>query len=135
MEIDQSYIPIRQIEKFMNNEILNDLLQAYDRAADERSKKKREDWKLVELQKYLSHLQAEKIDNLLEIGSGTGFDSEFFRDNGLNVISSDLSHENARYCYQKGLNACQMDYFNLALASGFGGTLWTVLMLLSKEKP
>jgi len=23
----------------------------------------------------------------------------------------------------------------LALASGFGGTLWTVLMLLSKEKP
>ena len=24
---------------------------------------------------------------------------------------------------------------NLALASGFGGTLWTVLMLLSKEKP
>ena len=22
-----------------------------------------------------------------------------------------------------------------ALASGFGGTLWTVLMLLSKEKP
>ncbi len=95
------------------DQIIDSLRQAYDRAVDEREKKEVAPWKHEERQQFLTLLQQEGKTTLLEIGAGTGRDSLFFQEQGLQVTCTDLSPEMVKHCREKGLNAQVMDFLHL----------------------
>jgi SAM-dependent methyltransferase len=94
-------------------QVIASLREAYDRQAEERDKRETSSWKLEERQRFLTLLQQEGKQSLLEIGAGTGACSKFFQDGGLEVIATDLSPENVKRCREKGLTAYEMDFFHL----------------------
>jgi SAM-dependent methyltransferase len=104
----------------MHNDLRTRLRLAYDAMANERDSREPDAWKIEERASFLSLLQREGKRTLLEIGAGTGRDSKFFQDQGLDVTCTDLSTEHVRLCKQKGLNALVADFANLPfLAQSF----------------
>lgn len=99
---------------FDYQQVIDTLRAAYSsESAQQRENTEKEDWKLVERQRFLALLQQEGKMNLLEIGAGTGKDSLFFQENGLRVVCTDLSPAMVALCRAKGLEACEMDFLHL----------------------
>ena len=92
-----------------NIELRNILREAYNKYAQERETYAMPEWKIELRSKFLSLLQKEQKKTLLEIGAGTGRDSKFFHDEGLDVVCIDLSPAMVELCRQKGLTAYVMD--------------------------
>lgn len=90
-----------------------DLRQTYSNHAEERNHDFIADWKAVEREAFLNRLRSEGAESLLEIGAGPGRDSEFFQRSGLRVVCTDLSPEMVRICRDKGLEAHEMDFYEL----------------------
>ncbi len=101
----------------MYDQIVANLRESYNRMAAEREKWEVDDWKIVERQHFLTVLQKQthlhEPRHLLEIGAGTGKDSRFFQENGLEIVCTDLSPEMVELCRSKGLNAYVMDFLHL----------------------
>ena len=97
----------------MYNDVIACLRESYNRNASERNQYGIEDWKVEQQQHFLSLLQQEGKQRLLEIGAGPGRDSQFFQDKGLEVTCTDLSPEMVALCRAKGLNAHVMDFLSL----------------------
>ena len=97
----------------MYDQVISNLLEYYNRDAERRDNREYPAWKREERHHLLSMLQQEGKTSLLEIGAGTGRDSQFFQEQGLDVISTDLSPEMAKRCRQKGLTAYVMDFLHL----------------------
>jgi SAM-dependent methyltransferase len=93
--------------------LIDQLRSAYDLKAEERDGYEIASWKVEERDWFLSLLQREQKQSLLEIGSGPGQFGRFFQDKGLDVICTDLSSEMVRLCREKGLTAYEMDFLNL----------------------
>lgn len=85
------------------------LREAYDKFAQVRESSPMEAWKMAERSRFLAALQKENKKTLLEIGAGTGRDSRYFQDQGLDVVCIDLSPAMINLCRQKGLSAYVMD--------------------------
>ena len=98
----------------MYDDVIAQLRESYDRMAGERDKGGLTPWKIEERQQFLARLQQEGKATLLEIGAGTGRDSLYFQDQGLDVTCMDLSPANVGLCRAKGLDAYVMDFLNLA---------------------
>jgi SAM-dependent methyltransferase len=96
-----------------SNDIKKILIEAYNHHAQEREGYILDDWKIQERENFLSLLKHEHRKLLLEVGAGTGKDSKFFSDAGLDVTCIDLSTEMVNLCKQKGLAAYIMDMTNL----------------------
>ncbi|GER91742.1 hypothetical protein KDW_59040 [Dictyobacter vulcani] len=82
-------------------------------SASKRNQEGKQDWKLTERQSFLDLLQLEGKSRLLEVGAGTGQDSLFFQQHGMQVISTDLSPAMVALCREKGLEAHVMDFLSL----------------------
>lgn len=93
------------------------LVKAYDRGASDRDKGDLPDWRKQERERFLALLKEGHGRTLLEVGAGTGKDSAFFKDNGLQVISTDISPEMAGLCRAKGLPVCLVDFCHLAFVA------------------
>ena len=85
------------------------LIEAYNRRAEQRNKSKIENWKEKERERFLSLLQQDKKLSLLEIGAGHGRDSLFFQEHGFHVTAIDLSPVMVSLCQRKGISAQVMD--------------------------
>jgi SAM-dependent methyltransferase len=96
-------------------------------AAEERDRQRKQPWKQAERAAFLHRLQQAKSTRLLEIGAGTGQDSEFFADAGLKVVATDISPVMVAPCRDKGLDAQVMDFSEPGLADRLR------LMSLSRE--
>jgi SAM-dependent methyltransferase len=94
-------------------DVLADLRASYDGGAANRDGKPKQAFKVEERDAFLDRLQAVEARKLLEIGAGTGEDSVFFADAGLDVVAVDLSPENVARCRAKGLTAYARDFLNL----------------------
>lgn len=94
-------------------QIIQGLRKSYKSNASEREKHEKEGWKREERQGFLDVLRQEGKHRLLEIGAGTGQDSQFFQENGLEVVCTDLSPEMVEFCRAKGLTAYTMDFLHL----------------------
>ena len=98
----------------MYRQVLADLRESYNRNAPNRDKKYGvEDWKIEVRQSFLSLIQKEGKQRLLEIGAGPGRDGKFFQECGLDVVCTDLSPEMVALCRAKGLTAYVMDFLSL----------------------
>jgi SAM-dependent methyltransferase len=93
--------------------LLPELRDFYQRNAAQRDETPKTGWKVEERQRFLGYLQREGKQRLLEIGAGTGHDSVFFRDQGLDVTCTDLSPAMVARCRAKGLTAHVMDFLHL----------------------
>ena len=99
----------------MNAEQLKaNLIKAYDQQAEQRNKSEIQEWKVVERAHFLSLLQDEGKQTLLEIGTGHGRDSLFFQEQGLSVTGIDISPAMVDLCRQKGITAHIMDVVELS---------------------
>jgi len=96
-----------------NNPFKNNLIETYNKHAQERDTYKKETWKVEERANFLTLLQSKGKHTLLEVGAGTGQDSKFFQDTGMDITCIDLSPEMIKLCQQKGLSAQVMDMTNL----------------------
>lgn len=110
--------------------VIDALRQSYDRKARERDKGKISAWKVEERAYFLSLLQKEGKQKLLEIGAGTGWHGKFFQENGLTVVCTDLSPENVRLCRVKGLTAYAMDFIKLDFPRGSFDAVFALNCLL-----
>lgn len=90
-----------------------DLRRAYDGAADRRDAQDKPQWKLAERAAFLRRMQQASCTRMLEIGAGTGQDSVFFSDHGLDVVATDLSAAMVARCRDKGLDARVIDFSQL----------------------
>src|SRR6202011_916545 len=99
----------------MYKEIIQSLRASYSgQSATNRDKSPIQEWKLIERQHFLDLLLEERKETLLEVGAGTGKDSKFFQEHGLQVTCTDLSPAMIELCRQKGLNAYEMDFLSLS---------------------
>lgn len=93
------------------DETLDHLRTAYDRGAAARDRRTKQDWKLVERAAFADRIGPGA--QLLELGAGTGQDSQYFRDRGNSVVAIDLSQQMVAHCREKGIDARVMDFRNL----------------------
>jgi SAM-dependent methyltransferase len=105
-----------------------------ERAA-QRDQTEKEAWKISERQQFLSLLQQEGKTTLLEIGAGTGTDSLFFQNNGIDVTSTDLSPHMVNLCLEKGLKAYVMDFLNLDFPPDSFDAIYALNCLLHVPTP
>jgi SAM-dependent methyltransferase len=113
------------------NDVVSNLRQSYnDAAAAERDGYDKEPWKVAERAAFLDRLRTEGSRTLLEIGAGTGQDSLFFQQQGLEVVATDLSPQMVERCRTKGLDARVMDFWTLDFAPGSFDAVYALNCLL-----
>jgi SAM-dependent methyltransferase len=112
------------------DDVVADLRASYDGAVADRDALVKQGFKLDERAAFLDRLRAAEARSLLEIGAGTGQDSVFFRDAGLDVTAVDLSPEMVRRCQEKGLDAAVRDLKHLDFKPGSFDAVYTMNVLL-----
>jgi SAM-dependent methyltransferase len=100
------------------DQIIAALRSCYDGEVDHRDGLIKPDWKLDERAAFLDRLRAAEAQTLLEIGCGTGQDSRFFTDEGLNVTAVDLSPAMVARTRAKGVPAQLGDATSLDFKEG-----------------
>jgi predicted O-methyltransferase YrrM len=75
----------------MYDQVIKNLKNAYDHKVAEREGRELIPWKAAERGDFLALLQNKGKQKLLEVGAGTGLHGQFFQDNGMDVICTDLS--------------------------------------------
>ncbi len=98
----------------MNKTFKDDIKKYYNQDANRRNSKIiRTPWKAKVRKTFYTTVKQEGKKTLLELGAGTGFDSLFFMRKGLKVTAVDISDESIRKCREKGIEAYEMDFYNL----------------------
>jgi ubiquinone/menaquinone biosynthesis C-methylase UbiE len=117
-----------------NSDLRNTLRETYDKHAQQREGLVMQDWKKAERDKFLSLLQQEHKHTLLEIGAGTGRDSKFFQEQGLETVCIDLSPAMVELCRQKGLAAYVMDASDMQFPAASFDAIYCLNSLLHLAK-
>ena len=118
----------------IDNKLKASLIETYDKYAHTRDDKPIDWWKAEEGAYFLAQLQAEGKETLLEIGAGTGRESLFFKENGLQPFAIDLSPVMIEICQQKGLEAAVMSFDNLSFLDASFDAVWSLNCLLHAPK-
>jgi len=118
----------------MDTELRDALKRTYSKQVDAREAKEPETWKIEERGIFLEELRKNGAKNLLEIGAGIGRDAQFFQDQGLDVLATDLTEENVFHCREKGLQAEVMDVCDLKLLSESFDAVYSLNCLLHVPK-
>jgi SAM-dependent methyltransferase len=99
-------------------DVVGDLVRSYDAGAAYRDALAKDEWKLAERAAFADRVVSAGGGRLLEIGAGTGQDSVYFAERGLDVVATDLSPAMVERCRAKGLDARVMDFLNLDFLPG-----------------
>ena len=111
-------------------DVTDQIRTAYDGRAAWRDLQEKADWKQAERAGFLRRLQDEGCSRLLEVGAGTGQDSVFFRDHGLDVVAIDLSPAMVARCREKGIDGRVMDVARLGFPPDSFDAVYTLNCLL-----
>jgi len=114
--------------------IKQNLRAYYNQEADIRNSGEKQDWKLQIRQHFYDTAKAENKQTLLELGAGTGHDSQFFMENGLQVVAIDLSAEMVKRCKEKSIEAYEMDFYDLGALGKTFDCIWAMNSLLHTPK-
>ncbi|WP_042147302.1 class I SAM-dependent methyltransferase [Paucisalibacillus sp. EB02] len=110
------------------------ITNSYNKKAIERNLNNVQDWKIKERETFLNYIHNENQSSLLEIGAGTGKDSLYFKEQGLNTFSTDVSPEMIKLCKEKGLNADVMNFYNLDFPNNHFESIYALNCLLHVPK-
>lgn len=130
----RNYIGLEKMNVVQNDKLRDNLRKSYNKYAQERESSVMQEWKIGERSKFLSLLQREHKKTLLEIGAGTGRDSKFFQDQGLETVCIDLSPAMVELCKQKGLTAYVMDVGDIQFPDGSFDAIYSMNSLLHLTK-
>jgi SAM-dependent methyltransferase len=111
-------------------QITTALRSYYDADVDRRDSLIKQDWKLHERAAFLDRLRAAEARTLLEVGAGSGQDSRFFSDEGLEVTAVDLSPVMVERIREKGLHGLVGDVTALGFSEGEFDAVYTFNSLL-----
>ncbi len=111
-------------------QIRADLRVSYDGGAQRRDADGKQSWKLAERDAFAGRLIAGGLVRLLEIGAGTGQDSVYFTERGLQVVATDASPAMVARCAAKGLDARLMDFAELAVPAASFDAVYAMNCLL-----
>ena len=98
------------------------------------SKSVKPEWKMQVRENFYKRIQQENKKTLLELGAGAGYDSQFFMSHGLIVTAVDISSEMVNNCKKKGIEAYEMDFYNLSSLSRKFDCLYAINTLLHVPK-
>ena len=118
----------------MDRDTKTTLVKTYDQYARERDESQLANWKLQQRENFVELVRKERKKTLLEIGAGTGKVSRFFQDNGLKVISTDISPVMIRLCQERRVPAILMDYYDLGFFQESFDAVWALNTLLHVPK-
>lgn len=118
----------------VDDHIKASLTETYDKYAHTRDKDAVDWWKEQERDRFLAQLKAEGKQTLLEIGAGTGRESLFFKENGIEPFAIDLSPGMIQLCQQKGLEAAVMSFDELTFPDASFDAVWSLNCLLHATK-
>ena len=110
------------------------LKKFYNQEAELRNKSVKSDWKIKVRDDFYHLIKQENKKSLLEIGAGAGYDSHFFMDNGLKVTAVDLSSEMVDKCREKGIDAYELDFYNLSALKRKFDCIYAINTLLHVPK-
>jgi SAM-dependent methyltransferase len=111
------------------------LKQYYDIEAGIRDcKSVKPDWKINVRNDFFQIIKQESKKTLLELGAGAGYDSLFFKDNGLIVIAIDLSAEMVKKCKEKNIETYELDYYKLSSLNKTFDCVYAINTLLHVPK-
>lgn len=107
----------------------------YNQEAELRdSKSVKAEWKIKVRQNFYDILKQEGKKTLLELGAGTGYDSVFFMENGLSVTAVDISNEMVIKCREKGIEAYELDFYNISALNVKFDCIYAINSLLHVPK-
>jgi SAM-dependent methyltransferase len=112
------------------------LRQAYGAtSAAERDGRPKEAFKVDERRRFLDLLRSRDAATLLEVGAGTGHDSLYFLEQGLQVLCTDLSPAMVELCRAKGLSARVADFLALGVSPASFDAVYALNCLLHVPSP
>jgi SAM-dependent methyltransferase len=114
----------------VRDQLKRDLIRTYNRHAAQRDERKIVDWRIAELDRFATLLQQQHKRTVLEIGAGTGIESQIFLSKGFNITSTDQSPGMVKLCHGKGLPAVQMDFYHPGFAYQQFDAIWAFNCLL-----
>jgi cyclopropane fatty-acyl-phospholipid synthase-like methyltransferase len=115
--------------------IKENIKKYYNQEAELRnSKSVKADWKVKVREDFFNLIKQENKKTLLELGAGAGYDSQFFMNNGLKVTAVDLSKEMVNKCTEKGIDAHELDYYNLSSLNQRFDCIYAINTLLHVPK-
>lgn len=91
-------------------------------------------WQGEERERFLQLITAEGKQTLLDVGAGTGFDSQFFEEHGLTVTAIDISTEMVKKCRELNLRALEMDLYDVHRLNESFDAVWARNSLIHIEK-
>jgi len=106
----------------------------YNIDAERRNVREKTDWKIRQRDEYLDLVKSDDKSSLLELGAGSGQDSEFFMSHGLTVTAVDLSPKMVEMCRARNINAHEMDFYNLSALGKKFDCIWAMNSLLHVPK-
>ncbi|HEV8656007.1 MAG TPA: class I SAM-dependent methyltransferase [Candidatus Limnocylindria bacterium] len=114
------------------SDVLGSLRAAYDAEADDRESRAgaKSAWKLAERTAFLVRMRADGRRDLLELGAGTGHDSLFFKEEGIDVVAIDLSPRMVEHCLAKGIDARVADFLHLGFPEASFDAVYALNSLL-----
>lgn len=119
----------------MNSEIIKDNLRKfYNQEAEYRNSGETQHWKKEKREHFQALIRKEGKQTLLELGAGSGKDSLYFIENGFKVTAVDISSEMVRICKNKGIDAYEMDYYNISSLNRGFDCIWAMNSLLHVPK-
>jgi 2-polyprenyl-3-methyl-5-hydroxy-6-metoxy-1,4-benzoquinol methylase len=119
----------------MDTELIKENLRRYyNSEAEIRDKSEKQEWKKKEREFFCARAKSEFKTALLEIGAGSGQDSEYFMKRGFTVTAVDLSREMVRICREKSINAFEMDFYNITELGKKFHCIWAMNCLLHVPK-
>ncbi|MBP1990601.1 class I SAM-dependent methyltransferase [Paenibacillus eucommiae] len=118
----------------MDKHIKAILVESYDNNSRLRDRDELALWKINEMDKFLSYLEPTDHLNLLDIGSGPGQHSMYFKQKGLNAACVDISPNMVNACKEKGLEAYVMDLYALDFGERVFDAVWSMNCLLHVPK-
>lgn len=110
------------------------LKKYYNQEAELRNLSEKQEWKKDQRANFYSYVKSENKNSLLEIGAGTGNDSRFFMDCGLNVVAVDLSSEMVKLCKGKNIQAYELDFYNISNLNKKFDCIWSMNSLMHVPK-
>ena len=106
----------------------------YNIDAERRNVREKTDWKIRQRDEYLDLVKSEDKSSLLELGAGSGQDSEYFMSHGLTVTAVDLSPKMVEMCRARNIDAYEMDFYNLSALGKTFDCIWAMNSLLHVPK-
>lgn len=117
-----------------SNIVKFNLKKYYDQEAELRNLSEKEEWKKNQRIRFYNYIKSENKSSLLEIGAGTGNDSQFFMDCSLSVVAVDLSSEMVKLCKEKNIESYELDFYNISNLNKKFDCIWSMNSLLHVPK-